>query len=450
MTVALPPGPRPLAVTLGLAQFRRNPAVALERLARQFGDVVLVALPGQSLVLVNDPELIHRVLVVDHALFTKGRALQTAKRVLGDGLLTSEGDHHRRQRRLIQPAFHRQRIAGYAATMVDLAARWSARWNDGTTIDLADEMMRLTLAVAGKTLFGADVENDADVVGETLRQLMTLFDILTLPFADLFDRLPFGPSRGWRESRRRLDAIIYRLIDERRRSGDGDDLLSMLVAARDEHGAMTDEQVRDEALTIFLAGHETTANALTWTWYLLSQHPTIEAALHDELDRVLGGRLPTFGDLDRLTYTRMVIAESMRLYPPAWAIGRRALDAYQLGDYLVPAGTIVLVSQWVMHRDARYWPDPLRFDPTRFLPEAVASRPRLSYFPFGAGPRICIGESFAWTEATLLLATLAQRWRARLVPGHRVDILPAVTLRPRFGMRMTLSRRTSAVGSGSH
>jgi cytochrome P450 len=448
VAAARPPGPSPLATLLGAATLRRNPALAFERLARRYGDVVAVPLPRQTVYLLNDPELIRQVLVADHACFTKGRALQTAKRVLGEGLLTSEGELHRRQRRLIQPAFHRQRLARYADDMVRLADRTSASWVDGATVDLAAEMMRLTLAVVGKTLFGADVEGDARVVGEALTRLMLLFDLLTLPFADLFDRLPFGPSRGWQEARERLDAIIYRLIADRRQSGDRGDLLSLLLAAQDENGGMSDRQVRDEALTIFLAGHETTANALTWTWYLLAQHPAVEAALHAELDRALDGRLPTFDDLERLPYTRMVIAEAMRLYPPAWAIGRRAIEAYRLGEYLIPAGSIVLISQWVTHRDSRWWPDPLRFDPTRFLPEVAAARPKLSYFPFSAGPRVCIGESFAWTEAMLLLATLAQRWRVRLVAGHPVETLPAVTLRPRCGLRVTLHRRAALAASG--
>ncbi|MFN8535250.1 MAG: cytochrome P450 [Dehalococcoidia bacterium] len=430
---------------VGLMRFRRNPALAIERVLRERGDVVPLRLPGQTIVLLNDPELIQRVLVADHACFTKGRALQVARRVLGNGLLTSEGDQHRRQRRLIQPAFHRQQVAGYAAEMPTLAERAAAHWQDGGQVDMAEEMMQLTLAIVGRTLFGADVEDDAGEVAEALGRLMGLFNARTLPFADLLDRVPFGPWRGWRESRAQLDAIVARLIADRQseddRGDDRGDLLSLLLAAHGENGAMSDEQVRDEVLTFFLAGHETTANALTWTWYLLSQNPDVEVTLHRELDRVLTGHPPTFDDLPNLTYTRLVIAESMRLYPPVWAIGRKAIVEYALNDLIVPAGSIVIMSQWATHRDGRFWPDPRRFDPRRFLPEAVATRPKLSYFPFGAGPRICAGENFAWTEAILVLATLAQRWRARPVAGHRVEIQPAVTLRPRGGLSLLLQAR---------
>lgn len=443
-TTALPPGPHPLAVARVLPRLRRNPAAVFEALARSYGDVTALRLPLLTIVLVNDPALIERVLVVDHAHFHKGRALEVAKRILGDGLLTSEGEYHRRHRRLLQPAFHRQQIAGYADVMVQHAATTAAAWQDGATVDMAAEMMRLTLAIVGATLFGANVERDANEVGAVLRRLMTLFDLLTLPFADVLDRLPIGPSRTWRTSRQQLDAIIGRMIAERRQTGDRGDLLSMLLSARDEEGGLSDDAVRDEALTLFLAGHETTANALTWTWYLLAQHPDVDAQLQAELDRVLGARLPTFEDLPQLSYTRMVIAESMRLFPPAWAIGRLALHEYQLGPYLLPAGVVVLMSQWVTHRDSRFWSDPLRFDPMRFYPDAGARRPKFSYFPFGGGPRLCIGESFAWTEATLVLATLAQRWTVRLVPGDAVELWPAVTLRPRHGLRLRLQRRTSA------
>jgi cytochrome P450 len=427
-----------------LPRLRRNPARVFEELARTYGDQATLRLPLLTIVLVNDPALIERVLVVDHAHFHKGRALEVAKRVLGNGLLTSEGEYHRRHRRLLQPAFHRQRIASYADAMVQHAAVTAAAWRDGATVDMAAEMMRLTLAIVGDTLFGSDVERDASEVGAVLRRLMKLFDLLTLPFADFLDRLPIGPSRTWRTSRQQLDAIIARVIAERRQSGDRGDLLSMLLSARDEEGGLSDDEVRDEALTLFLAGHETTANALTWTWYLLAQHPDVDARLQAEIERVLGDRLPTFDDVSRLPYTRMVIAEAMRLFPPAWAVGRLALHDYHLGEYRLPAGVVVLMSQWVTHRDPRFWPDPLRFDPMRFGPDAGATRPKFSYFPFGGGPRLCIGESFAWTEATLVLATLAQRWTARLVPGDTVDLWPAVTLRPRHGLRLTLHHRTAA------
>jgi cytochrome P450 len=370
----------------------------------------------------------------------KGEGLQRAKRLLGEGLLTSEGEFHLRQRRLAQPAFHRQRIAAYAATMVEYSDRACDRWQAGETRDVAREMMRLTLAIAGKTLFDADVESEADEIGEALTTTFALFNRLTLPFAQLLERLPLPATRRFQKARERLDATIYRIIDERRASGeDRGDLLSMLIAARDEEGdgsGMTDEQLRDEAMTIFLAGHETTANALTWTWYLLSQHPDIEARFHAEVDEVLKGGLPAAEDFPRLRYTEMVFAEAMRLYPPAWIIGRRALGDYRIDGYTIPARSILLMSQYVTHHDARFFPNPFRFDPERWAPEARESRPKFSYFPFGGGPRLCIGESFAWMEGALVLATIARRFRMRLAPGHPVEMQPLVTLRPKHGMRM--------------
>jgi cytochrome P450 len=375
----------------------------------------------------------------------KGEGLQRAKRLLGEGLLTSEGEFHLRQRRLAQPAFHRQRIAGYAATMVEYTARACDQWRVGETRDVAREVMRLTLAIAGKTLFDADVEGEADEIGKALTTTFELFNSLTLPFAQLLERLPLPATRRFQKARERLDSTIYRIINERRASGeDRGDLLSMLIAARDEEGdgsGMTDEQLRDEAMTIFLAGHETTANALTWTWYLLSQHPEIEARFHAEVGGVLKGELPTAEDYPRLRYTEMVFAEAMRLYPPAWIIGRRALGDYQIDGYTIPARSILLLSQYVTHHDERFFPDPFRFDPERWTPEARESRPKFSYFPFGGGPRLCIGESFAWMEGALVLATIAQRFRMRLTPGHPVEMQPLVTLRPKHGMRMALEAR---------
>jgi len=414
-------------------------------LTERYGDLVYFEFGPQPMFLVNNPDYIRDVFVTHNRKFMKGEGLQRAKRLLGEGLLTSEGEFHLRQRRLAQPAFHRQRIAGYAATMVEYADRACDRWLAGETRDVAREMMRLTLAIAGKTLFDANVEGEADEIGKALTTTFELFNTLTLPFRQLLERLPLPASKRFLKARERLDATIYRIINERRASGeDRGDLLSMLIAARDEEGdgsGMTDEQLRDEAMTIFLAGHETTANALTWTWYLLSQHPEIEARFHAEVDGALKGALPTAEDFPRLRYTEMVFAEAMRLYPPAWVIGRRALCDYQINGHKIPARSILLISPYVTHHDARFFPDPFRFDPERWTPEARESRPKFSYFPFGGGPRVCIGESFAWMEGALVLATIARRFRMRLAPGHPVEMRPLVTLRPKHGMRMILESR---------
>jgi cytochrome P450 len=386
------------------------------------------------------------VLVTNHRNFHKGRGLERAKMLLGEGLLTSEGDFHLRQRRLAQPAFHRQRVTAYGATMATYAAARRDRWRPGETIDAHREMMALTLAIVGKTLFDADVEHEAAEIGAALATTFESFQFgFFLPFGELLERLPLPATLRFRKARARLDATIYRLIEERRRAGgDRGDLLSMLLLAQDtegDGGRMTDVQLRDEAMTIFLAGHETTANAMTWTWYLLSQHPDVEACVHAEIDAALGGRLPSADDLPLLPYTRMVLAESMRLYPPAWIVGRRALGPFDANGYTIPARSIVLLSPYTMHRDPRWFPEPERFDPERFTPERQSERPKFAYFPFGGGPRVCIGEQFAWMEGVLLLATIAQRWRLRLVPGHPIALQPIITLRPKHGIRVIVEAR---------
>jgi cytochrome P450 len=431
---------------LDALRMRRDPIAFLGALAEQYGDIVRVPLGPETLYLFSHPDLVHDVLVANHRNFHKGRGLERAKMLLGEGLLTSEGEFHLRQRRLSQPAFHRQRIAAYGATMASYAANRRDRWHAGQLIDAHREMMGLTLAIVGKTLFDADVEHEAGEIGEALTTTFESLNIwFFLPFGELLERLPLPTTLRFRKARARLDATIYRLIEERRRSGaDHGDLLSMLLLAQDtegDGGRMTDLQLRDEAMTIFLAGHETTANALTWTWYLLSQHPDIEARFHAEIDSALGGRVPNVEDMPRLPYTRMVLAESMRLYPPAWTVGRRALAPFDVRGYTVPARSIILLCQHLMHRDARWFPDPARFDPDRWAPDRQAERPRFSYFPFGGGPRVCIGEQFAWMEGVLLLATIAQRWQLRLVPGHPVALQPIITLRPKYGMKMAVHDR---------
>jgi cytochrome P450 len=427
----------------------RDPLRLLTRFAREYGDVTFFRLGAERCFLVNHPQYIRDVLVTHQRNFTKSRGLERAKKMLGDGLLTSEGAHHLRQRRLIQPAFHRERIASYAQVMVADAARMRERWQDGHSIDIARELMRVTFAIAGKTLFDTDVEANADEVGEALTEVLETFWLNLLPGAELLERLPIPRLRRASAAQRRLDAVIYRMIADRRASGgDRGDLLSMLIAAVDDapmsgaSGSMTDKQVRDEALTLLLAGHETTANALTWALYLLSQDRAAEAALHAEVDGALGGRLPAFADLSQLTYTRRVIAEAMRLYPPAWVVGRRAIGAYTLGEFDVPPRGIIFMSPYVTHRDPRFFANPERFDPDRWTPGFEASLPKFAYFPFGGGARQCIGEQFAWMEAVLVLATVAQRWRLALVPGQRVAPQPLVTLRAKNGIKMTPSRRS--------
>ncbi|HVE77868.1 MAG TPA: cytochrome P450 [Gemmatimonadaceae bacterium] len=446
VTSAAPPRARARYPGETLVALRRDALGFFTRLAREHGDVVRFSLGGERAYLVSDPELVREVLVTRNRSFVKGRALDRARFVLGEGLLTSNGDFHLRQRRLAQPAFHRERIAGYAATMTAFTERHQARWRDGETLEVAEAMARLTLAIAGKTLFDADVEDEAGDIGAALAATMRMFELVSVPFAELLLLLPLPGVVRLRRARSRLDATIYRIIAERRAVGrDRGDLLSMLMLARDEEGdggAMSDRQLRDEALTLFLAGHETTANALTWAWSVLAEHPAVEQTLHAEVDSVLGGRAPGWDDLPRLPFTRAVLAESMRLRPPVWIIGRRATEDVPLGRWTIPRRSLVVMSQWVVHRDPRWWPEPERFDPTRWLAERGRAQPKLAYFPFSAGTRVCIGEQFAWTEGVLVLATIARRWRLRRDPGVApARPRPVLTLRTDGPVPLRLERR---------
>ncbi len=437
-----PPGPRARYPGELFRAFRKHPLRTFTEAAETYGDLVHFTILGHHVYLLNHPDTIQELLVTRNKSLIKSRGLQNARRVLGQGLLTSEGEFHLRQRRMIQPVFHRQRIASYAATMVEYAARTRERWSAGTTLDMHQEMMRLTLAIVAKTLFDEDVENEASEIGAALSVVIEGFQRQLDPWFPLLERLRVPEIKRYEAARARLDETIYRFIAERRASGnDHGDLLSMLLAAQDNEGnreRMTDRQVRDEAMTIFLAGHETTANALTWTWYLLSQNPNAEATFHAELDAVLGERLPTIDDLPRLKYTEKVLTESMRLYPPAWIVGRETIEEYPIGrtGYTAPRGATLFASQYIMHHNPRYYDEPEQFRPDRWTDEFKSGLPKFAYFPFGGGPRVCIGEPFAWMEGVLLLATIGRRWQMRLDPTQKVALLPVITLRPRHGMRM--------------
>lgn len=426
---------------------RRDRLAFMAAFAARGEPIVEVTIATYHCYLLFDPDDIKEVLVNQPRKFRKGVGLERARHLLGDGILTSDGDEHLRRRRLVQPAFHKARLQGYGAAMIDCAAQYCAGLRDGETRDMHGEMMRLALHIVGRTLFDSDVMADASEVGQALEAFFQSFNFTLLPFYPLLRRLPLPQVRRIEQARAQLDRILYRIIDDRRRSGrDHGDLLSMLIAATDPEeggqGALTDEQLRDECMTLLLAGHETTANALTWTLFLLSQHPAVEARLCAELDRVLAGRPPTAEDLPQLTYCEQVVAESLRMYPPAYAFSRRVIERAELthGRVLQP-GSLVFIPVWAMHHLPRYYPDPDRFDPDRFTAEARAARPRFAYLPFSAGPRNCIGEHFAWMEAILVLATLLSRYQFRLAPGQQVDTQPLITLRPRYGMRMRVCAR---------
>ena len=450
----LPPSQKPNLIGGHFRKFRTDPTGFLTAQSK-LGDVSYFRIGSQPGYFLNHPDLVRDLFVVNAHKFMKGRALQRAKNLLGEGLLTSEGAFHLRQRRMIQPAFHRGRIAEYAKSMVEFADRMAASWNDGDVRDIDKEMMHLTLQIVGKTLFSANVEDDADDVGNAMTTVSKLFNFLLLPYSEWLQKLPLPQTRRFNHARNTLNSVIYGIINERRRSGvDTGDLLSMLLLARDEDdgGLMTDEQIRDEALTLFLAGHETTSNALTFTWYLLSQNPDKAEKLHRELDAVLGegtlasarvsARVPTMDDVPNLKYTEAVLAESMRLFPPAWAIGRLATEEHEFGGYAIPKGALVLVSPFVVGRDPRFWAQPGEFIPERWESQSVKEAGQKNiYFPFGGGLRRCIGEGFAWTEGILLLATIARKWRLSLDPAQKIGLQPLITLRPKYGMKMRISSR---------
>jgi cytochrome P450 len=441
---SIPPGPRACYPGQLLRLLAHDKLAFFAELARH-GDVSQVRFGPRRLVLFTHPDDARRVLVSEQRKFVKGEAISRTEPLLGQGLLTSQGDFHLRQRRMIQPGLHRERLAGYGQVMVDYTERMQAGWTAGQSFDVHEEMMRLTLAIAGRTLFDVDVERDAREVGEVLDLNLRMFRYAVLPLGTLLEYLPLGWIRQLHRARRRMDELIARMIAERRKDAvDRGDLLSMLLRAQDEMGhtgGMTDRQLRDELVTLLLAGHETTANALSWSWYLLSQHPAVEAKLHAELDAVLGDRIPTPADAPRLVYTRSILAEAMRLFPPAWILEREVHEEFEAGGYRFPVGTMVFLSPYLTHRDARWWPTPTRFDPDRWTPEQVEERPKFSYFPFGGGTRICVGEHFAWLEATLVLAAIARRWQLRYDESHEPMTDVSVTLRPRGGLRVRLEAR---------
>ncbi|RMG83751.1 MAG: cytochrome P450 [Chloroflexi bacterium] len=427
-----------------LRLFRRDTLRFLEG-ARDYGDIVHLRFLGRHGYMLNHPDYIHQVLVQDAKHFTKTPMFRrNAEVVLGQGLLLSEGDFHRRQRRLLQPAFHHQRIAAYGDIMVSYTQRMMAEWGSEVTINMAEEMMRLTMQIVAKALFNADVGAEAAALGEAIT---VAIETAAHRIMSAFSVPAWLPTPANRERKRQftmLNSAIYNIIQQRRESGeDTGDLLSMLLQAQDEDDGsrMSDKQVRDEVMTLFIAGHETTANALTWTLYLLSQHPSEVARLREELDSVLGDRSPTFADLPNLRYTEMVVKEAMRLYPPAWILSRMPTEPITIGGYVVHPQSVVIMSQWAMHRHPNYWEEPERFDPTRFTPEKEQARPKFAYFPFGGGPRICIGNSFAMMEATLVLATIMQQYDVALAQQHEPEPEPLITLRPKGGLQLKLTRR---------
>jgi cytochrome P450 len=445
VAAAIPAGPRGGRVMGNMREFNSDSLGFVERCAREFGDVVRTRFLYVPALFLFNPEHIEYVLAAGSKNFIKAASLRSPffQRLVGNGLVTSEGDFWRRQRRLAQPAFHRDRVEAYAETMVGFTEGATARWQDGQALDVHEEMMLLTQRVVAQTLFSADVSGDSREIGDALSNIVRPFASQATLKWILDNRLPTPAHLRFNRDVRRIDRFVYRLIAERRASGeDTGDLLSMLLAAQDEDGSgMTDRQLRDELMTIFLAGHETTALALTWAWYLLARNPEAEAKLAAELSEVLGGRAPRVDDLPRLRYAEWVVKESMRLYPPAWGVGREAARECEVGGYRVPKGMQVFLFQWVVQRDPRWFKDPLAFRPERWGEESISGLPKYAYFPFGGGPRLCVGNYFATMEAVLALATIARRFRLRLVSEAPPELIPAMSLRPKGGMPMRLEKR---------
>jgi cytochrome P450 len=439
-----PPGFERNLLWFAWRRFRpANPIVLFQHLVREYGDIAHYKIGWNHIVFLNHPDYIREMLVVQNDNLVKERTVRRSKMLLGEGMITSEGAQHRAQRQVAQPAFHRQRIPEYADTMVREAARMRDQWRHGEERNIAIDMMHLTLNVVAETLFVTDLRDEVNELADAINRIMGLYNFLVmLPAAEwLVHARPPGLAAFVR-ARKRIDAVAHRMIEaHRQHHSDGSSLLDLMLAASPDRTPASEKSLRDQVITIFLAGYETVANALAWTWYLLSQNPDCERRLHEEIDQELQGRLPAYEDIPRLRYVEMVMAESMRLYPPAWAMGRYALNDFQLGEFFLPAKTTVLMSQFITHRDPRFFPDPLRFDPERFTPEAKARRAKFTYFPFGAGFRQCIGESFAWMEGVLLLSTLGQKWKLSLVSDHPVEPEPLITLRPKYGMRMSLEAR---------
>jgi cytochrome P450 len=438
-----PPGPRNRGIVGNFPLGSPDPLGLYTQWARQYGDIFYYRAFYRHIYFLNHPDLIEQVLVSDYRHFIKGEALRSNRRIFGNGLLTDEGGSWLRQRHLIQPAFHRDRIESYRSTMVAYAERMIAGWRDGEVRDIHQDMIRLGLEIVAKVLFDVEIKSERDRVETALNTIMELGSGGRMLLPPLLRMLPTPGNMHYRRAARQLDDIVYGLIRQRRsNSQDTDDLLSALLQAQDESGGvMPDEQLRDEVMTLLLAGHETTAVSLSWAWYLLAQHPEMEKRLWSELREVLNGRSPTTQDLSKLHYTERVVKEVMRLYPPAWAIVRNSLKDCEIGGYRVPAGATLMMSQWVMHRDPRYFEQPERFNPDRWLDERVKGTPKFAYFPFGGGPRTCIGAALATMEVVLVLAAIAQKYQIRVASGCRVEPLPTITLRPRHGIKVVLTRR---------
>lgn len=469
-----PPGPSSRLTLTLFFNFLRDPLTVLHSLSKEYGDISHFKFGKHHIYLLNNPDYVKEVLVNQDNNFIKSRGLQLAKRILGEGLLTSEGELHHRQRQLIQPIFHSDEIPNYANIMREYTLDISSQWHDQATIDIHKEFMHLALAIVSKIFFNVSIEElEIKKIDRYVTTIIEYFNRARIPFARIIEKVPLPSNIRFCQAKKHLDEIIYRIIDSHLNNDSNNnadnrqqneshlykDIINLLLqdqandyfsTSKNNEGVNiarnNRQQLRDNVITIFLAGHETVANALTWTFYLLSQNPKEEKMLHNEVDSVFHDEdnvASVAKDISKLEYTQRVFAESMRLYPPAWAIGRQAIEDCKIGGYVIPAGSSILMSQYLMHHDFRYFPQPERFDPERWSPQEKAKRPRFSYFPFGGGVRSCIGETFAWTEGILVIATIARRWKMQVMRGDPLVLQPLVTLRPKHGMQMRLIERNN-------
>lgn len=443
-TTSYPPGPKGVFFIGSLVDYFSDMLGFLLNTAREYGDIAFFKIGSRRIYLLSHPDLIQQVLITDNRNFTKSRALKRSKAVIGEGLLTVEGDTHLERRRLLQPAFHTRSIETYADTMRDATAELVESWEYNKSFDIHKEMMKLTLAIVTKTLFGTETKSESDEIGKCLTTIVKQFPRMLFPYSEYLDNLPIPSIRKFKQSLNRLDQIIYSLIEERRGEQENkNDILTTLINAQDEESGsrLTDYEVRDEAMTLFIAGQETTANALVWTIYLLCTNPEIKTKLQEELDTILNKDLPSFEDIRNLEYTNMVFKEAMRLYPPAWNVARQAIEDYEIDEYTIPSGADIYMSPYVVHHDERFFPEPFKFNPERWKEEQASSLPRFAYFPFGGGTRRCIGEPFAMMEGVLIIAAIFSRFDVKITPDQKIVPDALITIRPKHGMKVNLKKR---------
>jgi cytochrome P450 len=457
-SLEFPPGPSSHIPGKIVRSFVKDPITTLSKIADEYGDLSHFKLGRLHVYLINNPDYIEKILIYDHSNFSKGPRLQSAKRLLGEGLVTSEGEFHKSQRKLIQPLFLPKKISSYGPIMTDRALYMIQGWKNGSVVNIHSELLKVTLSIICKSVMDYDMESkQAKDFGNAFSITKKYASRLQHPLGQILDRVPILPKVAQaRGAGNTLNTIVYGLISKRReeikkgttdKSFSGEDLLSKLIKVQADDGSvMTDKQLRDEIITILIAGHETTSNALTWTYYLLSQNPQIQRRVFEEIDSVLGGdsgeyKQPSIGDLPKLNYVEKVFRESMRLYPPVWTMGRFVQSDYKLGEYTIPKGSSLMFSQYVMHHTAKYYDKPESFDPDRWTEEFKMQLPRFSYFPFGGGIRGCVGEPFAWQEGILLIATISSYWSMRLAPDQDVKLQPGITLNPKNGIKMKLKSR---------